>query len=964
MKLLANNIQTKGVILLLLVFLGIPCQGYAYPFEIKDGADNQIIFKEKPMQIVSLVPSASEILFKIGAKDLIAGVTYHDATLAGAQDKEIVGGFFKPSLEKIGSLKPDFLIVSDLHKEVIQKYRGSDCRVFVYKTDSIAGAYENILTLGKIVDREVAAEKLVAQNQQALDHIQAKLARLNLKPKRVFRLMGRDTLMTPGSNSFQNEMIRAAGGIPPDFGKQGSIVPVTKEEWQAFNPQVIYGCTPDREAAANFFTRPGWKEVDAVRNQQIYYFPCELTCRASTMMGPFVSWLSSMIYTREFADPENDVYPSGIFHSKSLDIDLDLVASASIIYSPIYDFENKTLVVDFISPQTILSTLEGQRDNIKTVGNHFLPPPTWSPSHHKGIEHIRDSIRKAIDREKQDISFLITGADMDNLSVQTQEFKEMKVVALVTAGVMSNAMRMAKDEGAYYEPGTINVIILTNYQLSQRAMTRAIIAGTEAKTAALEDMDIRSSYTPRIHEATGTGTDNILVVQGQGQKIDNTGGHSKMGELIARAVYKGVTEAVLKQNKINAGRNIFQRLKERQITLYQMIKDADCGCLGKKKSDFAVLVEHLLLKPEYAAFMEAALAISDEYEKGLIRNLDSFDLWCKQMAEDIVLEKIDSAGITGADIDTFENMVIDESIPVVIRKALNGIMNGVRIILCRESGEIKKRVVSLSPIITETIYLLEAQDQLIANTTYCNVPEEAMGKEKIGSVIQMNVEKIITLHPDLVIASALSNGKQLGILKKHSVPILKAQNPQTFEQMCDITMDIGQVLGKQEKALEIVGLAQKQVDEILQQTKDLPRKKVFIQIGMKPLHTANKDMFLNEYIKFGGGINIAENERSGIYSREKVIRENPDIILIATMGTSKKAGETEQKLWMSFPSIAAVANNNVHVLDPEIILSPTPITFFQGLKTIASLIHPEVQLHSETLPLSEIKTDHGIQKEQ
>jgi len=973
MKLFKNNIQTTISLLfvfsvlgfLVLVFLGLPCKGFAYPIEIKDGAGNQMVFKEKPMQIVSLVPSASEILFKIGAKDLISGVTYHDATLEGAQSKEIVGGFFRPSLEKIGKIKPDLLIVSDLHKEIIQQYRGSACRVFVYKTDTIQGAYENILTLGRIVDQEVEAGNLVAENQQALAHIQAKMARLNKtrlnkmgekKPKRVFRLMGRDTIMTPGSTSFQNEMIRAAGGIPPDFGKQGSIVPVTKEEWQAFNPQVIYGCTPDREAAANFFTRPGWKDVDAVRNQQIYYFPCELTCRASTMIGPFVSWLSSMIYAQEFANPENDVYSPGIFRSKPLKIDLDLVASASIIYSPIYDFENKTLVIDFISPQTIISTLEGQRDNIKTIGNHFLPPPTWSPSHYKGIDHIRDSIRKAIDREKQDISFLITGADMDNLSVQTQGFKEMKVVALVTAGVMSNAMRMAKDEGAYYEPGTINVIILTNYQLSQRAMTRAIIAGTEAKTAALEDMDIRSSYTPRIHEATGTGTDNILVVQGQGQKIDNTGGHSKMGELIARAVYKGVTEAVLKQNKIIAGRNIFQRLKERHITLFKLSNDVDCGCLEKKKSDFSVLMEHLLLKSEYAAFMEASLAISDEYEKGLISNLDSFDLWCKQVAEDIA----------GEEIDTLENMVTDESIPVVIRKALNGIINGAMIRIGKDPDKIKKRVVSLSPIITETIYLLEAQDQLIANTTYCNVPEQAMEKEKIGSVIQMDVERIITLHPDLVIASALSNEKQLGTLKKQSVPILKAQNPQTFEQMCDTTMDIGKVLGKQEKARQIVGQAQKQVNEILQQTKDLPRKKVFIQIGMKPLHTANKEMFLNEYIKLGGGINIAENEKSGIYSREKVIRENPDIILIATMGTSKKAGETEKKRWMSFPSLAAVANNNIHVLDSEIILSPTPITFVHGLKTIASLIHPEVQMFFETMSLSESKTgqDHGIQKEQ
>ena len=93
---------------------------------------------------------------------------------------------------------------------------------------------------------------------------------------------------------------------------------------------------------------------------------------------------------------------------------------------------------------------------------------------------------------------------------------------------------MAEDIGSWYEPGTINMILLTNMRLTPRGMQRAIISATEAKTAALQDLDIRSSYTPMVNPATGTGTDNIIVVQGAGTRIDNAGGHSKMGELIAR----------------------------------------------------------------------------------------------------------------------------------------------------------------------------------------------------------------------------------------------------------------------------------------------------------------------------------------------------------------------------------------------------------------------------------------------
>ena len=86
---------------------------------------------------------------------------------------------------------------------------------------------------------------------------------------------------------------------------------------------------------------------------------------------------------------------------------------------------------------------------------------------------------------------------MENLSVQKAQFKDMNVYAIVTAGVEDNAMRMSVDEGMFYEPGTINIILLTNMKLSPRAMVRAVITATEAKTAALQDLDVRSSYSPR-----------------------------------------------------------------------------------------------------------------------------------------------------------------------------------------------------------------------------------------------------------------------------------------------------------------------------------------------------------------------------------------------------------------------------------------------------------------------------------
>ena len=241
----------------------------------------------------------------------------------------------------------------------------------------------------------------------------------------------------------------------------------------------------------------------------------------------------------------------------------------------------------------------------------------------------------------------------------------MKVYALVTAGVKSNAVRMSADEGRFYEPGTINIILLSNMKLTPRAMTRAIISATEAKTAALQDLDIRSSYTPLIHQATGTGTDNIIVVSGKGIRIDNAGGHTKMGELIAKAVYGAVQEAVYRQNGIIAGRNIFQRLRDRKISLSGLISMDGCESdIGKY--DPVKALEEILLQPRYAGFIESSFAISDDYERGLIHDLSFFRLRCKDIAGEIAGEKIEN----------MTDFITDKDMPQALRMALNSILNG------------------------------------------------------------------------------------------------------------------------------------------------------------------------------------------------------------------------------------------------------------------------------------------------
>jgi hypothetical protein len=242
----------------------------------------------------------------------------------------------------------------------------------------------------------------------------------------------------------------------------------------------------------------------------------------------------------------------------------------------------------------------------------------------------------------------------------------MIVYALVTAGVENNAMRMSVDEGHFYEPGTINIVLLTNMKLSPRAMARAIITATEAKTAALQDSDVRSSGSPGRSQATGTGTDEVLVVEGKGIRVDNAGGHCKLGELIARAVYDCVREAVFQQNGISARRSVFRRLQERRIDIYEVIKGCAFPNDGVDVRRRLARFEQVLLQPRYASFLESAFALSDANERGLLSNREAFETWCRSVADEIA----------GKKLETWTDFVTSEEIPVVMRMSLNALLNG------------------------------------------------------------------------------------------------------------------------------------------------------------------------------------------------------------------------------------------------------------------------------------------------
>jgi iron complex transport system substrate-binding protein len=264
-----------------------------------------------------------------------------------------------------------------------------------------------------------------------------------------------------------------------------------------------------------------------------------------------------------------------------------------------------------------------------------------------------------------------------------------------------------------------------------------------------------------------------------------------------------------------------------------------------------------------------------------------------------------------------------------------------------ESAEITYpvRIISLGPINTENIYLLGAEDRLIANTIYCANPPDARKKDKIGTLLQANIEKIVSLKPDLVLATSLTRPRQVAKLRRLGIPVVQFNQPADFNDISAQFIELGRLIGREKQARRIVGEARQAIDQIRQKTINLPKKKVFLQVGTRPLFSSVEASFTNEFITLGGGRNIAKGSLEGVYSREKVIARDPDLIIIAIMGTEGIAGKKEKQKWMRYPSIAAVRNKNIHIVDPNLVCSPTPRTFVEALRTITSLIHPEVVIN-------------------
>lgn len=248
-----------------------------------------------------------------------------------------------------------------------------------------------------------------------------------------------------------------------------------------------------------------------------------------------------------------------------------------------------------------------------------------------------------------------------------------------------------------------------------------------------------------------------------------------------------------------------------------------------------------------------------------------------------------------------------------------------------------QRIISLGPAITENLYILGAQDKMIANTIYCRTPQGKEKKEKIGTVIKINLERIVELKPDLVLATSLTDRAQLEAMKNLSIRVVEIPGSRDFAEVCGGFLELARLIGQEKDALRLIKQVKAEVDFVVSLTQGLPKPKVIVQIGSRPLFVATQEYAVNDFVKLAGGINLTENMVNGLYSREEALRQNPEVIIITTMGV---IGEDEKRLWYKYKSLEAVKNKRVHIVDEAKLCAPTVLSFPGTLREMAEILHP------------------------
>ena len=234
------------------------------------------------------------------------------------------------------------------------------------------------------------------------------------------------------------------------------------------------------------------------------------------------------------------------------------------------------------------------------------------------------------------------------------------------------------------------------------------------------------------------------------------------------------------------------------------------------------------------------------------------------------------------------------------------------------------------------IYELGAEGKLVGRTDYCDYPKEVTNIESIGSLMTPDIEKIISLEPDLVITSTHFDKENTAKLEAAGIKIIGLYEEHDVDGVYTMMETLGKALNKQDEATKDVAEMKSTIKEVTDAVKDLEEPTVYYVVGYGEYgdFSAPENTFAGEIIKLAGGDNIVPAQDNWSYSLEALLEADPEIIII---GNGMKDGfETAE----GYKELTAVKEGKVYEIDNNLI-DRQGYRNAEGVMTLAKIFHPE-----------------------
>jgi len=253
--------------------------------------------------------------------------------------------------------------------------------------------------------------------------------------------------------------------------------------------------------------------------------------------------------------------------------------------------------------------------------------------------------------------------------------------------------------------------------------------------------------------------------------------------------------------------------------------------------------------------------------------------------------------------------------------------------------KVPEKIVSLTPSNTELLFALGVEDKIVGVSEWTDYPPEATSLPVVGAFNDPNVELILEKQPDLVLAGNKLQAESLNKLEELGIPFAAIEGT-TYEEVLETITLVGKLVGKEDKAKEIVDTMVAKANSIKEAVSSAEKPTVyFVLYYGQDNYTSGPGSFVNELIEMAGGDPITKDAPVPWpnYSMEKLIEKDPDIILV-----SSDVGDIEGvKNAEGYRDLTAVKEGRVYMIESGPVMRPGP-RLADGLESIAKILHPDL----------------------